>query len=93
MTIKIGSLLAVLLGLTGCQTLTPIAEASHTSHATQHVGPNRTNYGWNTVGLGVRFKRGGLTVDMVESYSVEPVDGMHEVFQGRLVYEFNKQGR
>lgn len=75
----------------GCQSMTPIVEATHTSHATQHFGSNRGNAGWNMVGAGVRIRPyRGVTIDLVESYSFEPVNGRHEVFTGRMLWEVGK---
>lgn len=74
--------------LFGCTTVRPLVEVSHTSHATQHFGSNRTNYGWNVYSVGVRWRPvRGVTVDLLEGYSPEKLDGRHEVFQGRVQWE------
>lgn len=85
-----GKLIALLIGavLTGCTAIRPIAEVSHTSHVTQHFGSNQGNAGWNVFSAGVRIRPGfGVTMDIVDGYSVEPVDGRHEVFQATLLWE------
>lgn len=92
--------LAVLLGLSGCASqgrglsdrFSPIITAEHTSHSTQHLGNNRTNYGYNCYGLGVRYRSpdGKLVADMTECYSPEMLDGMHEVFNLRMVYDLRR---
>jgi hypothetical protein len=80
--------LCLVIVLSGCTTVRPLVEVSHTSHLTQHFGNNRTNYGWNVVGLGARIRpTTGVTIDVIEGYSFEPVDGRHEVFQARLLWE------
>jgi hypothetical protein len=94
----IGFLVALLLALLcgGCSTLKPtgLVEVSHTSHASQHFGPDQTNYGWNVYSLGVRLRPiKGLTIDLTEGYSPERLDGRHEVFNGRVTYEVRFDGR
>ena len=82
--------LLILLALAGCESITPIAKIEHTSHITQHFGNNRTNYGWNTVGFGIQFKAEGCTIQAVDNYSFEPVDGRHEVFTAGMVCSLGK---
>lgn len=91
--------LAALLALAGCATLEPNAirvELDHTSHASQHFGPNPTNYGFDAVAVDAHWQRKGLFLDLSEGYVVERKEygacgalwGPHEVFQGRVGYEF-----
>jgi len=81
------------LSLSGCATVAerchPITELSHTSHALQHIGPNRTNYGWNVASVGAICRPDdGLTITVLEGYTPERLDGQHEVFQARVTWEF-----
>lgn len=78
------------LAATGCSVLKPISipvEISHTSHVTQHFGSDRTNFGWNTVSAGLRWQVAGVNIQMMEGYSLEPVDHRHEVFQATARFE------
>lgn len=73
----------------GCANVRPLAEVQHTSHATQHFGSDRTNYGWNVISGGIRWRpHPGVTVDLLEGYSYEEMNGRHEVFTGRMTVEF-----
>jgi uncharacterized protein YceK len=84
--------IALAIALSGCETVSvrPLASMEHTSHITQHVGSNKTNYGWNTVSVGARIRARGLTLDVLDGYSIEPVDGRHEVFNARVTWEVGK---
>lgn len=84
------TLLAVsTLFLASCSTMRPLAEFSHISHATQHFGPNATNYGWNVASMGIRIRPiDGVCIDILEGYSLEEMNGRHEVFTGRMTVEF-----
>lgn len=74
---------------TGCGTVRPLGEIQHISHASQHFGANRTNYGWNITSFGVRWEPAeGVVVDLLEGYSLEEMNGRHEVFTGRITVEF-----
>jgi hypothetical protein len=67
----------------------PLTEIQHISHTTQHFGSNRTNYGWNVASFGVRWRpTEGVVVDLLEGYSLEEMNGRHEVFTGRITVEF-----
>lgn len=91
----------VLIMLTGCAALRPAAvvtEFDHVSHATQHFGPSPTNYGYNAVSAGLRWRPvQGMTVDLLEGVVLEGQDGSEdchgglwgprEVFEGRIQYE------
>lgn len=75
--------------LSGCSTVRPLAEYQHISHATQHFGSNPTNYGWDVASFGIRWRPAeGVTVDLLEGYSFEEMNGRHEVFTGRVTVEF-----
>ena len=91
LVVSIIVLLALIMA--GCTTVRPLTEISHTSHLSQHFG-HPTNCGgskcgWNVVSFGIRWRPvRGMQVDVLDGYSVEPVDGKHEVFQARLQYEW-----
>lgn len=74
---------------TGCANLAPLAEYQHLSHVTQHFGHNRTNYGYDLVSAGVRWRPApGVTVDLLEGYALQGMHGRDEVFSGRVTVEF-----
>lgn len=74
---------------TGCASLTPLAEYQHLSHATQHFGDQRTNYGYDLASVGVRWRpTDHVTVDLLEGYSLQRMHGRREVFTGRVTVEF-----
>lgn len=78
--------LALILG--GCASVHPLVEVSHTSHVSQHYGPNQTNYGWNVVSVGVRWRPvKGVQVDVLDGYTPQLVDYRHEVFTARVQWE------
>lgn len=90
--LKQSAWIALLALITGCSTVRPLVEVSHTSHVTQHFGNNKTNYGWNVYSLGVRWRPSeSVTVDLLDGYSPDKLDGRHEVFNGRLTWEIGKQ--
>jgi hypothetical protein len=81
------------LCVSGCMSIqercNPLMEMSHTSHISQHFGANKTNYGWNVMSAGMVCRpENGLVVTLLDGYSPEELDGRHEVFQGRVTYEF-----
>lgn len=81
--------LLLILSLTGC-VLAPDAipvEAEHLSHATQHFGADRAAAGGEVLSTGVRWRRYGVTLDVLEGYSPEKLDNRHEVFTARLSTE------
>jgi hypothetical protein len=83
------TLAVIALLSTGC-TLLPDSipiEASHTSHISQHLDGSGTNWGWETLSAGFRWRRHGITLDILDGYSVEKVDGRHEVFNARISTE------
>ncbi len=60
-------IIGTLLALSGCA-LTPErinAEYQHVSHISQHFGPDKTNYGYNSLGIDAhwQYKRVGLDID------------------------------
>lgn len=74
---------------TACTQLRPLAEYQHLSHATQHFGDNRTNYGYDLASVGVRWRpTEAVTVDLLEGYSLQEMHGRREVFSGRVTVEF-----
>lgn len=82
-------IIALVLFLTGCANVRPLAEYQHQSHATQHFGSNRTNYGYDVVSAGIRWRpHEKVTVDLLEGYSMQEFQGRREVFTGRVQVEF-----
>lgn len=81
------ALVVVLLG--GCSSLHPIVQYGHTSHALQHMREHSTNVGFDTVGAGMRYRKGKLDIDVTENYTPEGLDRQHEVFEARITYELN----
>ena len=84
------------LSLSGCA-LAPNAvrvEATHTSHFTQHFGISKSQCatpgecGWETLAVEAHWQTGGWFADASEGYAVETCDGLHEVFNARVGYEF-----
>lgn len=63
-------------------------ETEHVSHITQHFGLDRTNYGYESVGVVGRWQFGHAYVEAGDSYSPDRLDGYHEVFEARVGYEF-----
>lgn len=89
-------LIALILG--GCETVRPLAEMSHVSHAIQHVDRNVTtwacapNCGYNVYSVGFRWRPfRGFTVDALEGYTRDGLHGQHEVFTGRITWEVGAQ--
>lgn len=80
----------MMLSLGGCAVMpdTIPVEIQHTSHITQHFGPERTNMGWNTFFVGAKWRQGPVNFEIRDGYSLEPVDGRHEVFEASIKYEF-----
>jgi hypothetical protein len=85
------------LGLTlqGCEAFVgnvrPLGEYQHQSHFTQHIGSDRTNYGYDVYSVGVRYRPDvdpRLTVDVLEGYSLQSFQGRREVFTFRVTKEF-----
>lgn len=76
--------------LAGCAVLpnNVRVETEHVSHITQHFGTERTNYGYDVVGVVGRWQFGHAYVEAGDSYSPDRLDGYHEVFQARFGYEF-----
>lgn len=65
-------------------------EVAHTSHITQHEPFTRTptNFGYSQVGayVGWHLPAHGY-LEIGDSYAIEPLDGMHEVFNARAGFE------
>jgi hypothetical protein len=53
--------------------LSPELYAEHVSHASQHFGADRTNYGWDSVNFGVTLEHGdsGPFATVAEGYTLE----------------------
>lgn len=86
-------ILSVLL-CSGCAALKPTSipiEVEHVSHITQHFGPHPTNYGYDDVSVGLKWKRGNVSVQVSEGYVKNLLDGIHEVTTAKLTYEIPLQ--
>lgn len=71
--------------LSGCANVRPLSEYQHVSHANDGLG----GPGFDTLSLGVRWRPyDGVTVDLLEGYSPNGLDGQQEVFTGRVTVEF-----
>lgn len=75
------------LSLGGCANLHPIVQYGHTSHALQHMREHPQSHGFDTVGAGVRYRNGKLSIDVTENATPEGLDSQHEVFEARVTYE------
>lgn len=68
----------------GCAALRPISipiELDHVSHVSQHFGSERTNYGYNAVALGLKFRPlPYTTVVLSEGVSLDH----HYTYRGRF---------
>ena len=95
---------AAIITMPGCAALKPVGvpiEFEHISHATQHIGANRTNYGVNVASVGLHWKPAPrLNVVLMEGFALNKeytyADGEHscgalwggrEVFTARVSYE------
>lgn len=93
-----------ILALPGCTTfqpltdsIRPLVEVVHVSHALQHVKkPDANDWrcepkcGYNAYSLGVRIRPAhtpGLSIDLLEGYTKNGLHGQKEVFTGRLTWE------
>lgn len=68
------------LGLTGCAAIAPTSlrvYGEHTSHISQHFGPDSTDYGYNAVNLELHWQHGPAFVDLADGVNVSPL--MHGV--------------
>jgi hypothetical protein len=82
---------AALLLSSSCATITPVAEYQHISHATQHFKSNPTNYGYDMIGVGVRWRpTPDVTIQALENYvfQAEALNGIPETFTLRATFEF-----
>lgn len=85
--------------LSGCSCLEPNTVrlyAEHVSHATQHMGSDKTEYGYNTVNIELHYQRGGAFLDLAEGLNLNAksnweefgaLAGPREVFTARVGYE------
>ncbi len=88
--------LAAAICLHGCALApnTIRTEIEHLSHATQHLGiassvcSTNGRCGGEILSVEAHWQRGGWFADVSEGYAVERLDGLHEVFQGKVGYEF-----
>lgn len=69
------------------------AEIEHTSHLAQHLGARSAcatpgDCGWETLAVEAHWQARGWFLDASEGYAIEPCDGLHEVFNARVGYEF-----
>ena len=96
----VAAMAAAALAVSGCATLSPDsvrAVAGHVSHASQHFGPDRTNYGYDTAGIEAHWQRGRAFLDVSESVNIDATScsghgygalwGPREVFQARAGLE------
>lgn len=63
----------VLLLLSGCAAMPDSIEPElvHVSHATQHIGSNRTEFGYNEVAIAAKWRPTvHFTIEMSEGYNV-----------------------
>lgn len=83
--------------LAACAPTRVRVEIEHLSHATQHFGPNPTNYGVDVAQVVGRWDRGGAYLELGEGLVLEPctktvcgsLAGPREVFTGRVGYEWS----
>jgi hypothetical protein len=104
MKIALLSLIALLSGCSALHTLEPNTlpiELTHVSHSTQHFGSNPTNYGYDAVSIGAKWKPlKNLSITVSEGVILEKrcrtadgereygaLYGPREVFTGRISYE------
>lgn len=85
-------LIIAALAASGCQTVHPLVEVAHVSHARQHVNKDISfcapKCGYNAYSAGIRWRpTSGLTVDLLEGYTKEQLHGQKEVFTGRITWE------
>lgn len=101
------SILSLIVMLAGCSTLHTLEpntlpiELTHVSHATQHFGANPTNYGYDALSIGAKWKPlKNLSISVSEGLILEnsyhtadgrcgfgALYGPREVFTGRIAYE------
>lgn len=62
-------------------------EIAHTSHISQHMDGSGGNCGWETISTGLLWRRHGVTLEILDGYAPEHVDGRHEVFNARISTE------
>lgn len=68
-----------LCALSGCSALRPhsvLIEADHVSHISQHFGPNPTNYGFDSINVGLKWTPTKHTYfEILEGAVLEKKDG------------------
>lgn len=91
----------VVVVLGGCASVEPdavVATATHDSHLTQHrpFTDEPTNYGVESIGVDVAWRRGRLSFDVSEAYDVAGYDGCarcpRESFQATVGYALWRRG-
>ena len=107
MWILLGSLVFIVFCLSGCSTLRTLepdtlpVELTHVSHLTQHFGANPTNYGYDALSIGAKWKPlKNLSISVSEGVILESrqtntvgeqwcgaLYGPREVFTGKIAYE------
>lgn len=76
---------AVVYLLAGCAYVRPLSEYQHVSHASDGLG----GPGFDALSVGVRIRPiDGVTIDLLEGGTLYKVDGMQEMFTGRITVEF-----
>lgn len=87
----------------GCAEMRPVSlpiELTHVSHASQHFEAHPTDYGYNAVSIGAKWRpMPGMTIVLSEGYVLNHEYRLHglpmagglvgpaEIFTGRIVYE------
>lgn len=89
---KIFGAVILTASVAGCAELKPVSipvEIEHISHLTQHAPftSNPTNHGANVVSAGLKWRVNGVTIQVMEGYSPDPIDGLHELFTAKAAYE------
>lgn len=100
-------LLSLIVLVSGCSTLHTLEpntlpiELTHVSHSTQHFGAHPTNYGYDALSIGAKWKpTRNLSLSISEGVTLEKrcqtasgereygaLYGPREVFTGRITYE------
>lgn len=81
----VGLWVAIVLLFAGCAYVRPLSEYQHVSHASDGLG----GPGFDALSIGMRIRpMDGVTIDLLEGATVYKVDGMQEMFTGRITVEF-----
>ena len=95
------NLILIAAALTGCAPVSIGPFVQHDSHALQHIGSERTDYGANLIGINARWIRGGWYADVSEAVNVQgarpggygEIDGGRECFEARVGYAWSPAPR